>query len=229
MEPAKPMLKTLQAKGKSVGTQMREVMFGDLPWDVWCRREGPAEEPWPLFRAAWTAKKNGDLAGCIACLEQVACMIDIETRHRIQAWHFLRELGASPIPEEAKDVLGIIIETGLPEGTDVLGAYEDYTARYWGASGLGILWTRANSKLDDDFESFFAVAQGAVQKVQPRKGPRPPVPPLGTIQISLLTPSGVHMGMGSADILGDDPLAKDLVDRARGLVGKLTAQPEGKL
>jgi hypothetical protein len=37
------------------------------------------------------------------------------------------------------------------------------------------------------------------------------------------------MGMGSADILGDDPLAKDLVDRARGLVGKLTAQPEGKL
>ena len=148
-------------------------MFGDLPWDEWCRREGPLEEPWPLFRAAWTAKKNGDLAGCRACLEQVTAMVDIETRHHVQAWHYLRELGLSPPAGEAKDVLGVVLEKGLPDGTDVLVAYEDHTARYFGPGGIGILWTRLNDKLDDDFDSYFAVARIAAGKIQPRAGSRP--------------------------------------------------------
>jgi len=218
------MLKTLQAKGKSVGSQMREVMFGDLPWDVWCRREGPLEEPWPLFRAAWTAKKNGDLAGCRACLEQVTAMVNIETRHHVQAWHYLRELNLSPPAGEAKEVLGIILETGIPEGTDVLGAYEDHTARYWGPGGLGLLWDRPDDRLDDDFDSFFATAQIAAGKIEPRRGERPPIPKLGVIQISILTPGGIHLGLGTAKVLDRDPLAKSLVGRGKAIANKLMAQ-----
>ena len=222
------MLKTLHAKGKPVGSQMREVMFGDLPWDVWCRREGPAEEPWPRFRAAWTAKKIGDLAGCCAFLEQVTAMVDVEARHHVQAWHYLRELGRAAPEAEAKDVLGIIIEKGLPEGVEVLGAYEDHTARFWGADGVGILWSRANANLDDEFDALFAIAQVAVKKIKPRKGEHPPVPGLDLIQISFLTPSGIHLGMGPASILPQDPLAKSLVDRGAALVDKLLAQRNDK-
>lgn len=223
------MLKTLHAKGRPVSSQMREVMFGDLPWDVWCRREGPLEEPWPLFRGAWTARKNGDFAGCRALLEQVTAMVDVESRHHVQAWHFLRELGREPSSGEAKDVLGIIIEKGLPDGIEVLGAYEDHTARYWGADGVGILWSRANANLDDEFDALFAVAHVAVKKVKPRKGEHPPVPVLGAIQISFLTPSGLHLGTGPAAILPRDPLAKSLVDRGEALVDKLLAQRKDNL
>jgi hypothetical protein len=218
------MLKVLQANGKSVGVQMREVMFGDLPWDVWCRRDGPSEEPWPLFRAAWTAKKNGDVRGSCACLEEIVITVDFEARQRVQAWHYLRDLGRGPAPEEAKDVLGIIVEKGLPEGTDVLGAYEDHTARYWSPGGTGILWNGTNESLDGDFEALFAVAQVAAKKIKPRKGAHPPPPALGMIQISLLTPSGIHMGKGTTAVLGRDRLAKGLVDRGIKLVETLMAQ-----
>ena len=203
-------------------------MFGDLPWDVWCSMEGPQEEPWPLFRAAWTARKNRDLGGCCALLEQVTAMVDVETRHQVQAWHYLRELGRAAPEAGAKDVLGVIIEKGLPEGTEVLGAYEDHTARFWGADGIGILWPRASANLDDEFDALFAVAHVAVRKIKPRIGAHPPVPGLGEIQISFLTPSGIHLGTGSAAILPKDPLAKSLVDRGAALVDKLLAQRKDK-
>ena len=120
-------------------------------------------------------KENGDLAGCCACLEQVTATVDIETRHHVQAWHYLRELGRKPPPAESKNVLGIIIETGTAEGTDVVGAYEDHTARYWGPGGIGILWNRLNADLDDDFDSFFALARVAAKKIEPKIGGRPPI------------------------------------------------------
>ena len=43
-------------------------------------------------------------------------------------------------------------------------------------------------------------------------------------QISLLTPSGIHLGFGSATALKRDPLATNLVERGRAIVEKLMAQ-----
>jgi hypothetical protein len=216
------MVKVLQAKLKGVGFQMREVMFGDLPWDEWCRREGPLEAPWPLFRAAWTAKKNGDLEGSCACLEQVVSTLGFETRHYVQAWHYLRELGRPPSPAEAKDVLGVIIEKGMKEGLDVFGAYDDHTARYWSYRGTGILWDQSNDLLDDEIEALFESARLAVEKIRPRVGPRPPPPAPGEFQISFLTPSGVHFGRGTEDVLSVDPLAEEVLERATTLMRRLT-------
>jgi hypothetical protein len=217
------MVRILKSKVKAVGAQMREVMFGDLPWDAWCGREGPQEAPWPLFRAAWTARKVGDIDGSVACLEQVVSQLGYDTRHYAQAWHYLRELGRSPSGEEERDVLGVIIESGNPGGLDVLGAYEDHTARYWSHRGTGYLWDRPDDGLDAEIDALFSAAREAVRKTRPRKGPRPERPPKGEFQISFLTPGGIHSGRGPAELLDGDALAERVVECGTALMRKLTA------
>jgi hypothetical protein len=196
-------------------------MFGDLPWDEWCRREGPPEEPWPLFRAAWTAKKNGDLDGSRGCLEAIIANVGFMTRHHLQAWHYLRELGGKPSSADAADVLGVIIENGLESGLDVLGAYEDHTGRYWNSTGAGIVWDRSDEKLDREIDALFEAAHLAVKQREPRKGPRPAPPPPGTVRISFLTPSGIRSGHGPVDVLNQDSVAEAVFDRGATLAQKL--------
>jgi hypothetical protein len=207
----------------SASAQLRELMFGDLPWFEWCKREGPPEEPWPLFRAAWTAKKNNDLDGARACLETIIADVRFMTRHHLQAWHYLRELGGSPSAAEAADVLGIVIENGLPTGLDVLGVYEDHTGRYWNFEGTGVVWDRSEDNLDREIDALFASAYLAVKERKPRKGPRPAPPTPGMLQISFLTPSGVHSGRGPAEVLGGDPLAEAVFEGGAILAQKLMA------
>jgi hypothetical protein len=55
----------------------------------------------------------------------IAARTDIEARHVLQAWTFLRQAGVAPDPEHAKDVLGVVVSVPVRDGHDVLAAYRD--------------------------------------------------------------------------------------------------------
>lgn len=54
--------------------------------------------------------------------------------------------------------------------------------------------------------SPFAIGQGILRHIGPWAGPRPPLPN-DTARVSLLTPSGLHFGQASFEVLANDALA----------------------
>jgi hypothetical protein len=201
---------------------MRELMFGDLPWDIWCRSDGAAGAR-VLFRDAWAAARAHDPDRACRLLRQITEEHGLESQHHAQAWHFLRELGHSPPPEMSKRVLGAIVEVSMPKGFDVLGAYEDHTARYWNFNGRGAVWKRPDGALDACIDALLDAARRVVAAIGPRDGTHPPLPERGSIQISMLTPSGLHFESGHADAFGRDHLAGPVIACGAELLEKLTS------
>ncbi len=86
-------------------------------------------------------------------LRGVLAIDGLESRHYLQAWHFLRQLGVMPDGSTAHHLFGVVVEVALAEGLDVLAAYEDHTARYFNYSAAAVVWDHADRSLD----AFLAV------------------------------------------------------------------------
>src|SRR4051794_32382681 len=84
---------------------IRDTLFGDMPLDRWTG-DGQTT-PWSLFAAAKRHLDDGHRDQAIASLVKVLAMPDLEPRHYLQAWHFLRPLAHTPTSEEARRVLGV--------------------------------------------------------------------------------------------------------------------------
>ena len=93
-------------------------------------------------------------------------MQNLEPRHYLQAWHFLRQLGVNPPDEKAKIVYGVVVEVGMEKGTDIVAAYADYTARYYNFSGAGVIWEGDHS-LDAEIEALIKAGQAVVKYIGP--------------------------------------------------------------
>jgi hypothetical protein len=186
---------------------MRETLFGDSPFEQ-VLKEGTslAEFPWNLFAAARSNLLAGNQVEAIACWREIFQHSELEPRLKLQAWHFLRQHGASPPPAIAKQVLGVVAELPMPQGLDLVAAYSDYTARYWNHSGSGVVWEHPNSSLDPQIDQVLAAAQPVVARIGPWEMVRPAPPPNGQIRLSILTPSGLHFGQGPTEVLSRDPL-----------------------
>src|SRR5205807_133590 len=81
--------------------------------------------------------------------KQILAAPKLESRHYLQAWHFLRQHGSRPREEFAKTVLGVVVEVGMPEGLDLLAAYLDRSARYFNYSGRAVVWDHPDTSLDN--------------------------------------------------------------------------------
>jgi hypothetical protein len=112
---------------------IRDTLFGDWSIDGWGATEGSAE-PWGSFAAARTAISASDAHSAAAALRRIIAMPGLESRHYLQAWHFLRQLGVQPPTDQAKNALGVVLEIALPQGLDLLAAYADGSARYYNYS-----------------------------------------------------------------------------------------------
>ncbi len=64
----------------------------------------------------------------------------LESRHYLQAWHFLRAAGIQPPEQWAQFVLGVVVEVGMPGGADLVAAYADGSARFYSHAGGGVVW-----------------------------------------------------------------------------------------
>src|SRR5690349_15697004 len=77
---------------------VRETLFGDLPIDLW--PEGAADSfPWTAFASARAEAAQGRSDAAVRGWCEVLSRPGLESRHYLQAWHFLRQHGQHPPPE----------------------------------------------------------------------------------------------------------------------------------
>ncbi len=146
------MFDWLKKKPAAQTAGVRETLFGDMPITRWKSNLAQAPcEPWISFEHARKFIESGDPQSATASLQRILEMQGLESRHYLEAYHFLRELGVSPSREDEKRVLGVVVEVGLKGGTDLVAAYADHHARYYNYSGAGVVWERANDALDASY------------------------------------------------------------------------------
>lgn len=204
--------------------EMRDLLFGDLPFDHWPRETTAKEDPWRSFVEARNCLKAGDKAEAIRILRGIQASVGLESRHYLQAWQFLRELGVQPAAEQAKRLYGVIVEVGLDAGVDIVVAYADHTARYFNYTGAAIIWERADASLDQTLGSLLEAGRVVVEQIGPWDKARPPAPGNGSVRINLLTPSGLHFGQGPFEVLAKDPMGGPVIGFATRLMQELIAK-----
>jgi len=133
----------------------------------------------------------------------------------------LRELGDKPPQGREKEVLGVVVEIGMPKGLDLVAAYRDHRARYFNYSGAGVLWERRDDSLDGLIDELLQAGTQVAQAIGPWTKPRPPEPKNGTARINLLTPSGIHLGQGPVEALSQDAMGGPILSAAFGLMKRL--------
>src|SRR6185295_18015045 len=108
-----------QIQASTLSRDMRELMFGDLPFDRW---SAPDVLSYEALGTIKRALELGHSKRAIAELKRVLNCPGLESTQYLQAWYFLRQIGEAPLDDE-KHVYGVIIEVGINDGLDVLGAY----------------------------------------------------------------------------------------------------------
>lgn len=201
---------------------IRDMLFGDLPLAQWT---GDSDaEPWDSFRKAAQFLKKKDQKSAILVFQQITEMQGLESRHYLQAWHFLRGLGIQPPADKAKLVYGVVVEVGMESGADLLAAYRDHHARYYNYSGAAVIWEHPDTSLDDLMDALLNAGQEVANLIGPWEEIRPPTPTADNIRLNMLTPSGLHFGYGGFDALSKDPKGAAIINPATQLMQALIAK-----
>jgi hypothetical protein len=203
---------------------IRETLFGDMPLDQWPAANRGQGSPWTKFIDARTKLDEGRVDEAVAAWREIVDEEGLETRHTLQAWNALRLHGEKPPADVAKQVLGVVVEVGMPNGLDLLAAYADHTGRYWNYTGSGVVWDHPNDSLDALMDSLLADAQRVALQIGPWEQARPPAPVSGNVRISMLTPSGIHFGEGAINVLYADPLGGAVFQSATNLMQAMIAK-----
>ncbi|MEX2212953.1 MAG: hypothetical protein WD768_02420 [Phycisphaeraceae bacterium] len=208
---------------------LRDTLFGDAPLNAWPSQKGPAmeESPWCDFIEAREALADGRESEAIACWQRVTMMPDLESRHYAQAWHFLRAHGVQPGADQAKELLGVVIEVEVNGGVDLLAAYPNRSARYYNHSGKGIIWERPDASLDAAIDAVLSAGQTVLNMIGPWEGPRKGPPGKGGLRLNMISPSGLHFGEGPFAALAAEPMARPLIDAGTALMQQMIAKDTG--
>lgn len=130
---------------------------------------------------------EGKKQEAIVLLRKALDLLNQETRIQLWLWSALRELGQTPDPKFAHEVLGALIEYPSGDGYDTLAAYVDGSARYLNYSGKAIFW-------DANDPTIKSMCQSLVDSTIPisnRAKPRTSLSlPRRNAQVTLLTRSG---------------------------------------
>ena len=203
--------------------EIRDALFGDMPMSQFLTisSEAVALEPWASFLGAKQLIDSGEPKAAAEALHRILGIPQLESRHYLQAWHFLRELGIDSPEEEKETLLGVIVEVGMEKGLDLVAAYPDHHARYYNFSGAGVVWERPSDLLDTAIDDLLRVGMATAQAVGVWKESRPPAPAKGQARINLLTPGGLRFGQGPIDALGKDRLGGPVIASAFRLMQAL--------
>jgi hypothetical protein len=204
----------------------RDLLFGDLPASEWPKGNRASGEPWQSFVEASKLLESGKAAKAVETLQRILAMPDLESRHYLQAWHFLRLAHVQPAAEMAKQLYGVVVEVSLEQGLDIVAAYTDLSARYFNFSGGSIIWDHPNGSLEAAVQGLLEAGRVVVQQIGPWEGPRPPAPKKGDARINFLTPSGLHFGQAKLEQLSRDPLGGPVIARAIQLMEGLIAKTQ---
>ena len=215
------MFSRLFGRSKPPRLSVRETLFGDMPIDRWL--DGPPLDvfPWSAFASARDHLRSADTASAVREWRRVVATPELEPRHHLQAWHYLRKSGEQPDAAIAKHVLGVVVEVGMPDGVDLVAAYANHSARCYNFSGAGVVWERPDNSLDPLIDRLLSEAARVVSGLAPWWRARLPAPLAGVARVSILTSSGIHFGEGPMDVLASDPLGRGVVQIAAELMQAL--------
>lgn len=200
---------------------IRDTLFGDMPIAHWPSND-TAQGPFATFINARRALADNKADEAIDDWLSITTTPGLESRHYLQAWHFLRQHGQQPPAEVAKDVFGVIVEVGMPEGMDILAAYADLSARYLNHAGGGVIWDHPDDSLDLKITALLDHAERITQKIGPWDKERPAPVGRDMLRLSMLTPSGLHFGQGPIAVLSSDPFSAPMFAAATQLLQALT-------
>ena len=207
----------------------RDLLFGDAPMSAWPSSVSTDQrEPWTSFVKARDQASAGNTVAATKVLYQILEMPNLESRHYLQAWHFLRQMGQQPPDDQAKRLYGVVVEVGMENGLDILAAYVDGTARYFNYTGAAIIWERPDGSLDTLIEALLVLGQRVANEIGPWEGDRPAAPASGQVRINLLVPSGLHFGQGQFEQLARDSMGGPLIAAATELMQALIAKSQNR-
>ena len=188
---------------------LRPLLFGDAPLRDWPphSRQEPSG-PWADFALARERELTGRHEVAVAIWQRLAATSELESRHVLQAWHFLRAAGVQPDETVASTVLGAVAEVSVDDQHDLLVAYRDGGVRYLNWSGsAAVLEPGNNADVDLRVAEWLAIADRLALIIGVWEEPELPGLPAGHSRILLLTPAGKRFGQGPHDLLLQDPSA----------------------
>lgn len=194
---------------------LRAALVGELPLADWARHGSGA--PWSQFADAARRPQAHDRAGAVGVLERIAATPGLESRHYLEAWFALRQLGLTPRPEIADRLYGVVVEVGLSSGVDLLGIYADHTARYINNGGGVVVWDHPDTSLDRAIDEVFGAATAMLSSAQPEETQAPP-PEVNQARLDLLTPGGVRVLVRSLSNVAGDAAAGPVFSAATSVM-----------
>ena len=213
----------MKKKNKNNHSAIRDTLFGDMPISSW-NGNNSSDEPWVSFQEVEKHLESDNSQMAIQKLRKIIETPNLESRHYIQSWHFLKSLGVNPPDDKAKEVYGVIVEVAMKEGVDIVAAYADRTARYFNYSGVAVIWEHPDDSLKEEIENLLDAGKKIIHNIGPWENERPGVPPQGQARVSMLTPSGLHFGQAPLNALANDvmggPIIKAAIDLMQALIKK---------
>ena len=205
---------------------MRALVYGDCALDDWPSGDTADQgEPWDSFVEARTALQQGNVDASRQVWLGITTMPDIESRHVLQAWHFLRLHGVEPPDDEARQVLGGVVEVPVAGKHDLLAAYADGSVRYLNHGGdVAAVEPSADlPKVSQLIGIYLAMADNIARVAGTWDQPSlPPVPP-GHGRVMALTPGGLRFGQGPEEQLRAQQMPRDMLDAATLLLQQVVA------
>lgn len=172
----------------------------------------PTAYPWTVLLAA---------APTTTQLQAVATDKTLEARQRLLAY---RLLAASGTPIDHREILGVVVEVGLPGGLDVLAAFSEGGARYLNQAEKLLVWETQTPESRQLIDELFAASLTVVNQIGKWDQPRRPFPPNGMVRLTFLVSDGLYFGEGPFEVLQADPKGGPVLAAATQLMAYLTQQ-----
>jgi len=199
----------------------RDLLLGDLTVNEWLGN-GSAEIPWSLFNEARNQfMVKSDLKSAVKTYQKILGTPGLESRHYLQAWHFLRKLGTNPSPDIANQVYGMVVDVVIETGVETVAGYADHHARYFHSSGGATIWEAPNDSLNNVIDALLKTGEAPAKSLKPLD--KHPLAPgnLNQVQICVLTPAGIRHGVGTFEGWSKDPMGGPILMTATNLMKAL--------
>ena len=203
--------------------ELRSHYMGNVQLKDW-PKEDLTTHPWSLFveaRKQLLAKNNTEAE---KIYRQIVETPDLEPRHYMQAWMFLRYfLKVQPSPEIAKTVYAVMVEVSTETGVMSVVAYTDHKARSLHSAGGGVVWENPNNALNEQTDALIKTAEAALEAIPLVVVDVLPNPPKQKdyVLISIATPSGIYHGLGTGEFMWNDPHAGPILNAGGNLLKAL--------
>lgn len=169
-----------------------------------------------MRRVAQAAIETNDEEAAIQALRALAQNAATDPRIKFVAWRALKALNVEP--EACCDVLGVVIEIGLADGTDTLAAYAHGAARYYNQSGAAAVSEGAEQTFRELTLAVCASAEPLGRLIGVWNATLPFQPRNDEARVTVLTPGGLRFGEGPFKVLAREPLAAPIFSAGLRLV-----------